>query len=136
MCVSVCVPDVRIFGHQSGDFQEKQRGVSQFEHFSNGSNSTTKTVCVFTLNTTICKLKACSSNRNRSSCHYQSSVTPHLHNSSSCHPASEWTLIVLLCARMCFDSFAGHCQITLHTCVNNMQHRKNTLDVNLQQPVS
>lgn len=45
----LCVPDIRIFGHQGGDLQEEQSGVSQLEHLSNGSNSTTQPICVFTL---------------------------------------------------------------------------------------
>lgn len=53
LCVYACVPDIRIFGHQSGDLQEQQCGVSQLEHFSNGSDGTTKPVCVFTLHATI-----------------------------------------------------------------------------------
>ena len=46
-----CVPDIGIFGHQGGDFQEKQCGVSQLEHLGNGRNSTTQPICVFPLHT-------------------------------------------------------------------------------------
>lgn len=45
-------PDIRVFGHQSRDLQKQQCGVSQLQHFSNGSNRTTQPICVFTLHTT------------------------------------------------------------------------------------
>lgn len=55
--VCVCVPDVRVFGHQSGDLQEQQCGVSQLEHFGDGGDGPTESVGVVTLNTTISKVR-------------------------------------------------------------------------------
>lgn len=45
----LCPPDIRVFGDQSGDFQEEQSGVSQLEDFSDGSDGATEPVCVLTL---------------------------------------------------------------------------------------
>lgn len=45
----LCSPDIRVFGNQSGHFQEEQCGISQLEHFSNGGDGATEPVSVLTL---------------------------------------------------------------------------------------
>lgn len=108
--INVCVPDVRIFGHQSGDFQEQQCGVSQFEHFSNGSDGTTKSVCVFTLNTTIKQVRRAPPTSTGFG-FITSQVLHHVYTTTEAtilHQSRNWvcSATVLLCTRTCFDSFS------------------------------
>lgn len=43
------LPDVRILGHQRGDLQEEECGVSQLKHLCDSSDGTAQLFCVFTL---------------------------------------------------------------------------------------